>query len=477
MTGIIYDNRDAGSLRDEVATYHQLPGKKLYEERGAAVHDYTCRSYPFTATNPADYHTITYYDDYSILSHWPAEYQYVSPGGDFESSRFEKVKGLVTATKTKILNTNSFIYTVNYYDDEYNLIQTVSENHLGGYDRISMQYDFRGKVLNEITEHHVDKDADGGLETTTLAQRYEYDHAERLKNTWHKVNSEPEILLSSLEYYESGQMAQKQLHSTDDGSTFLQTVDYDYNIRGWLTSSNNPDNLDNDLFAMRLHYNDITKTSGLLNDPQYNGNIAGMEWKTARGGASSNAVHRGYGFGYDALNRLKGANYGELITGNLWDLEFSSKYDIDMDHDLNGNITEIKRRGEVYAMIDDLEMTYDGNRLLNVSDASSDDLGFKDGVNQETEYTYDANGNMTNDYNKGLEHITYNHLNLPERFMITGVGSTVNNVYDAAGNKLSFIKTNGTAQLGREYIGSFIVYIDIINYQMSMLHMKTKQKP
>ena len=38
---------------------------------------------------------------------------------------------------------------------------------------------------------------------------------------------------------------------------------------------------------------------------------------------------------------------------------------------------------------------------------------FKDGVKQANEYTYDSNGNLTKDLNKGISTITYNVLNLP----------------------------------------------------------------
>ena len=51
------------------------------------------------------------------------------------------------------------------------------------------------------------------------------------------------------------------------------------------------------------------------------------------------------------------------------------------------------------------------------------------------DYTYDANGNLTSDYNKNITFITYNFLNLPNVITITGKG-TITYTYDAAGNKL-----------------------------------------
>lgn len=51
-----------------------------------------------------------------------------------------------------------------------------------------------------------------------------------------------------------------------------------------------------------------------------------------------------------------------------------------------------------------------------------------------TEYGYDVDGNLTSDRNKGINSISYNHLNLPTR-ITTGDG-TVDYVYDAIGTKL-----------------------------------------
>jgi|GEM_PF-3846177 len=90
----------------------------------------------------------------------------------------------------------------------------------------------------------------------TVTRRLEYDHAGRLTKTWHKLNTGAEILLGQNEYNELGQLVNKRLYSSDAISTpegqrtFKQSVDYRYNIRGWLSSINNasltftPDNPD-----------------------------------------------------------------------------------------------------------------------------------------------------------------------------------------------------------------------------------------
>ena len=60
---------------------------------------------------------------------------------------------------------------------------------------------------------------------------------------------------------------------------------------------------------------------------------------------------------------------------------------------------------------------------------------FKDGVKQVGEYTYDANGNLTKDLNKGISGITYNFLNLPNVVTFSD-GSTITYTYGADGTKL-----------------------------------------
>ena len=62
-------------------------------------------------------------------------------------------------------------------------------------------------------------------------------------------------------------------------------------------------------------------------------------------------------------------------------------------------------------------------------------MDFKDGANKQVEYTWDANGNMTSDKNKGLTKIKYNILNLPEKITHND-GHVTYITYAADGRKL-----------------------------------------
>ncbi|WP_236264232.1 hypothetical protein [Dysgonomonas sp. Marseille-P4677] len=66
-------------------------------------------------------------------------------------------------------------------------------------------------------------------------------------------------------------------------------------------------------------------------------------------------------------------------------------------------------------MVDQLTMTYSGNQMTNVSDTVTnfvyvESADFKDKTNLAAvvEYTYNANGAMEKDLNKGITGIQYN---------------------------------------------------------------------
>lgn len=52
-------------------------------------------------------------------------------------------------------------------------------------------------------------------------------------------NANDSVLLANNIYDELGQLEKKNLHSENSGN-FVQSFDYDYCIRGWLTAINDP---------------------------------------------------------------------------------------------------------------------------------------------------------------------------------------------------------------------------------------------
>mgnify|MGYP000488414190 CR=1 FL=1 len=113
-----------------------------------------------------------------------------------------------------------------------------------------------------------------------------------------------------------------------------------------------------------------------------------------------------------------------------------------------------------YGLVDNLALTYSGNQLTKVTDnaagfAYNNGFEFKDGADKEMEYTYDENGNLTQDLNRNIEDIQYNFLNLPQRIDF-GDGSTTEYLYDAEGRKLRTVHRADGKTTTTDYAGNLI---------------------
>ena len=150
----------------------------------------------------------------------------------------------------------------------------------------------------------------------------------------------------------------------------LQEVDYAYNIRGWLTSVNQPQNLGKDLFGFELKYQNPVSSG--KDTPKYNGNISQMDWKTR----SNNEELRRYTYQYDDLNRLTKSFYSKPLAVQ----PNTGSYDEYLSYDVNGNIKTLSRFGDMdkpqAVKIDELSYTYIGNQLVKVSDNSQNPSGY-----------------------------------------------------------------------------------------------------
>jgi RHS repeat-associated protein len=209
-----------------------------------------------------------------------------------------------------------------------------------------------------------------------------------------------------------------------------------------------------DLFSLGLDYESTTNGAS----PQYNGNIAAMQWRTNVNGTC--LTRQQYRFTYDYGNRLLTANHF-THNGTSW-TNTNNYSESGIAYDLNGNIKSYTRRGlttapSTFGVIDQLTYTYGDaarpDRLTNVSDAGNATKGFKF-TSGAAAYTYDLNGNMTQDNHKSLS-ISYNYLNLPSYISNTG-GSDITLTYTADGEKLSKVSSAGTRNYvaGIEYLGT-----------------------
>jgi hypothetical protein len=191
----------------------------------ATNHGYTNSIFPNSSIEVL---TVAYYDNYNFkeLVEFDDDFDYQGnqlptdggqPGQD--GNHFNRIKTLVTGAKTRVLNTQTWLCTVNYYDDKYRVIQTTSHNHKDGFTRATSVYDFAGKILRTKTFYSIPGHPQHAQ--TSILQRYSYDHGERLRKTYHRLNSSDEVLLSENEYNELGQLVTKKLHKIWQSGTYV----------------------------------------------------------------------------------------------------------------------------------------------------------------------------------------------------------------------------------------------------------------
>lgn len=358
------------------------------------------------------------------------------------------VNGLVTWTRTKVLTENKYITSCNLYDEKKRVIQVQSRNYTDGIDVITNQYSFSGQLLRSHIKH-----IKGGNnpQTYDAATKNTYDELSRLTSVEKNINNGGWKEIAAMTYDALGQLKTKVL-SPDYNSSGLETLTFDYNIRGWLLGANREYAKDpsktNHYFGFDLGYDKQTVSSlGSYTGAQYNGNITGTVWKSK----GDNQIRK-YDFTYDPVNRLTGADFNQFSSA--FDKSAGVDFSVsNLTYDQNGNILSQSQKGlkgSSSNFIDQLTYKYKendySNRLQNVVDGSNDPqtkLGdFKYAGTKTTtanDYDYDVNGNLNLDNNKDIQSITYNHLNLPQEIIIKNNKGSIKYVYDAAGMKLEKI--------------------------------------
>lgn len=406
--------------------------------------------------------TYTYYDDYAyegakaaqpgLLSGIPYNTE-TQPHTDALPVS-NQTKGLVTGTKVRVLEGNGandrWLVTTTRYDAKGRVLQVLADNATGGEDILSNLYNFNGQVLS--TAQVLRNPRSTLVPEVKLLTMLSYDHGGRLLKVQKKVGNNGTVTdIATNEYDALGQLKKKTFKKSDGNE--LESLTYDYNIRGWLRGINKAyvDNTDGGhYFGQELNYD-----YG-FSDNQFNGNIAGIKWR----GTNNSTVKHAYGYSYDAANRLlKGDFWESPAPAHSWGVNPATQFNVKMGdgitptsaYDANGNILRMQQEGKTgpgtSGLIDDLRYNYmkanatTGNRLQGVYDGiynPSSTLGdFKEvtqGNASDLDYDQDPNGNLKYDNNKGITGITYNHLNLPELITIPGKG-TIRYVYDAAGVK------------------------------------------
>jgi RHS repeat-associated protein len=351
-----------------------------------------------------------------------------------------------------------------YYDEKGRVIQTHSMSELERQDVISNRYDFNGKLIASYQRHYIPEHVEGGSQTITVLTKMLYDESGRLLKTWKNLNDGgTDKLISENSYDELGQLKQKKLAPEFNSNAGIETLDFEYNIRGWMKSVNkdftNGTNNSN-WFGQVLSYDYGFSAQ------QYNGNIAGLQWRSKGDGEK-----RAEGFTYDKVNRLLGADFTQY-TGSSWNTTAGLDFSVsNLSYDGNGNILSMNQKGWKLGgsvLIDQLGYTYfsNTNRLQAVTDAVNNnnsklgDFKYDATTKTSTDYAYDYNGNVKKDLNKAItdntyDGIEYNFMNLPVKIRVKDKG-TIEYEYDALGTKLRKITTEGTLKTVTTYLGGFV---------------------
>lgn len=502
----------ANAEQYQMASVVSNSGLGLFEELNSSTFvGYTLnQSFPVTTT--ADVLSINFYDSYG----WSGWYgpQYGAKDNTFDNqfltpsttdpypqplTQSSAVLGLLTGSWKKLTNSSVGALDANFYDEKGRIIQVKTYDLTGSTNITTTQYNFAGNVLKSIDRK---QRAGAGAQTHTVSSEMTYDNLWRLETIRKSLSTSVHgQTISALEivrneYDALGKLKTKHLGKQKNTSgaytsTPVQTLNFDYNIHGWLLGMNRA-YLNNSVisrFGYELGYD---KTATMLgSDPgnsfdnqQFTGNITGTVWRSAGDDAK-----RKYDFTYDASGRLTGADFDQH-DGSQFNktagLDFSVS---NLTYDHNGNILSMKQKGwkvTQSGFIDDLAYHYKdnevSNRLLNVIDAQNDPqtkLGdfrtsslYPGGTGKNPlseDYVYDANGNMVRDLNKDIgksltNGIVYNYLNLPQTVTIYttngNVKGTINFTYDALGKKLQKVVSENvsgkTITTTTDYVDGFI---------------------
>jgi RHS repeat-associated protein len=396
--------------------------------------------------------THNYYDAYPAATGGASEN--FDQTHAYNVTKLADVKGMLAAVQNLNLGTTSAYRMVTYYDNTGQVIQTTSQNHKGSWSRSSSQLDFAGRVLGTKLST---------INSLVVETRTSYDRGGRAKAVCQKVSDGSTDATSAYwepvgrySYNGIGEMVSKTLGCN------IQKVDYAYNMRGWMRSLNDPNNLvtasEKDYFGMTLGYDGV-------------GNITTWNYRSSqRTGAYGDAYAVAardpfaYTFTYDNLNRIKTASLVKTTgstTSSVFTLGGSNAGAIDYDD--NGNILNMKRTfNGTGNTVDNLAYAMESansNRVASITETGTNPTTANEFFGASTSYSYDSNGNLTKDTGKGISDITYNYLNLPQTITKSGQAISYNYTADGTKRKVNF----GTGKV-YDYVAGLVYVNDTLEF-------------
>ena len=376
--------------------------------------------------------TADYYDNYYFTG-----LQRFNSKSSLFKTRAEEATGLRTGGLTRILGSDSVLLQLVEYDSKGRPVREISTNHLSGHDETQTTYTFSGSPAT-VKRTHSSRYLPLPV-THTIA--YTYDGMGRPATVVLTLPDGTTRQLAAYGYDGLGRIGSERLGGT------VETA-YGYTLQGWRQTSSNA------VHSQRLAYGPdgyVTQKS----DTYRRASVAeSYSYDDAGRLVAFESEYKGHpGLLPDFGSTFDGAVWWPVLSENV-ELRFNGSY----IYDANGNITHYSRinshkpeDADYYVSsrpVDDLQIVYDGNRLKSADnhaefpDSMYVRTQFQDRVQNDTEYAYDANGNMTRDANKGITHITYNSLGLPEGIYF-GFSNAATAEYDARGRKLATVYSTG----------------------------------
>ena len=355
---------------------------------------------PNTATN---YLTINVYD---TLASSIVGSLFNSPNG-YTSPLFTYGSLSATAYKTKTSDNWNFKYY--RYDVRGRVIKLW--NIISGFDTLVTDYSYNSQ--DQITNYsHTGKE-----ESKTYKNNYDYNGRLQKTEFYNGPPDSPHPDITNLTEYEYNKNSQVSVQKFNDNS---MDNEYTYNKRNWISTMSNSLkflNYENTYFR-----NGNVKSMFIGGD--YNLNFA----------SSSDFT---FNYQYDMSNRLTATNNP------------SKNFDMVNTYDKDGNILTLNRNGSSGNLLDGFNYVYYSgtNKLQRVSGSG-------------TQYTYDANGNMTSDKLNKNDSIKYDYRNLILELVHTkyilndSLIVKTKYFYDEAGNrirKMSYNTSNNSLENDEVY--------------------------
>jgi hypothetical protein len=185
-------------------------------------------------------HHVDYYDDYDLDNNGSissTESYRVDQTGEYINTLNSRNKGRKTGSKTLLLDGTSNYITKSLFLDIYgNPIQVRKNNALNGVDILFSDYNWKGQLKKSKRINRIL--LDGSSISSIISTRNEYDHRGRLIDVFQSINGNPEVHLAKHKISERELLVELRLGLTNNGTKYLQDIDYKYNIRNWLVEIN-----------------------------------------------------------------------------------------------------------------------------------------------------------------------------------------------------------------------------------------------